>query len=314
MTEILIIVLPVFVIVGLGYVSVKAGLVQDSAVDVLLRFCTGIAMPLLLFSGVVRLDLAANFDLRLMLSFYLGALISFGVGYLGARLIFKRRPGEAVAIGFCALFSNSLLLGVPVTERAYGVAALDSNYAILSIHAPFCYLVGIVAMEMARADGRSGLETAKAAARMMFRNALTIGLAIGMAWNLLGIPIPDPVFEGVQMLGRGGLPVALFALGGAMTRYKVRDGIGETLMASALALILHPLITWAMSDLVFELPENFLRSAIVTASMPPGINAYLFATMYARASGVAASTVLVATTLSIFTASGWLTLLHQIAP
>lgn len=308
------IVLPVFVIVALGYGAVKAGLVADSSIDALLRFCTGIAIPCLLFSGVVRLDLAANFDLRLLFSFYAGALTSFGVGYLGARHIFKRRPGESVAIAFCALFSNSLLLGVPVTERAYGVEALNPNYVILAIHAPFCYLVGIVSMEMARADGRSLLDTVKATAGMMFRNSLTIGIALGLIWNFTGLPLPEPVFEGVRMLGRGGVPVALFALGGAMTRYGIREGLGETLMAASLALILHPLITWILGDLVFDLPAPFLRSSIVTASMPPGINAYLFATMYARASGVAASTVLVATSLSVITATGWLTLLHHIAP
>ena len=48
--------------------------------------------------------------------------------------------------------------------------------------------------------------------------------------------------------------------------------------------------------------------------MPPGINAYLFAVMYQRATGVSASTVLLATMLSVVTASGWLALLHVVAP
>ena len=314
MLDILMIVLPVFVIVGLGWLASKLKLITDPGIDVLLKFCTGIAIPCLLFSGVARLDLADTFKGSLLVSFYAGALISFAVGFVGARVIFKRRPGEAVAVGFCALFSNSLLLGIPVTERAYGTEALSANFAILSIHAPLCYLVGIVAMEFARADGRSGMATVKAAARMMFRNSLTIGLALGLSVNLIGLPLPQPFFEGVQTLGRGGVPVALFALGGAMTRYSLREGAGEAIFASALALLLHPAITFALGHLGFGLEPRFLRSAVVTASMPPGINAYLFAIMYQRATGVAASTVLLATMLSVFTASGWLAALHVFAP
>ena len=314
MLDIRLIVLPVFVIVGLGYLSSRIGLLRDSDIDVLLRFCTGIAIPCLLFSGVARLDLADNFKAGPLISFYGGGLVAFGLGYLGARKIFGRRPGEAVAVAFCALFSNSLLLGIPVTERAYGTEALSANFAILSIHAPFIYLVGIVAMEFARADGRPPLATAKAAARMMFRNSLTIGIAIGLAVNLTGLPLPDPVFEGVQTLGRGGIPVALFALGAAMTRYRLQDGLGEAAFAAGLSLLLHPLITFLAGHYGFGIEDRFLRSAVVTASMPPGINAYLFAVMYQRATGVSAATVLLATMFSVVTASWWLALLHAVAP
>ena len=48
------------------------------------------------------------------------------------------------------------------------------------------------------------------------------------------------------------------------------------------------------------------RSSVVTAAMAPGANAYLFAAMYGRATRVAASSVLLGTSLSVLTAAGWL--------
>ena len=111
------------------------------------------AVPCLLFRGLVDLDLGAVFDPRLLLSFYSGAVVAFAAAVVIERRVFRRRPGEAVAIGFGALFSNSVLLGLPIMTRAYGADALAPNFAIISIHAPFCYLVGITAMEIARADG-----------------------------------------------------------------------------------------------------------------------------------------------------------------
>jgi predicted permease len=48
---------------------------------------------------------------------------------------------------------------------------------------------------------------------------------------------------------------------------------------------------------------------VVTAAMPPGVNAYLFAHLYGTGRKVAASAVLVATAISILTAWFWLQVL-----
>ncbi len=64
-------------------------------------------------------------------------------------------------IGFCCLFSNSVLLGLPITERAYGPDALTGNFAIIAFHAPFCYGLGITAMEIVRAAAQAARPDAR---------------------------------------------------------------------------------------------------------------------------------------------------------
>ena len=155
MNALLDVILPVFLVVGFGYLVAWRGWFTADGVDGLMRFAQNFAVPVLLFRSIARLDLAANFDTGLMLSFYVGAFTGFTLGFTGARVLFKRSLPDCVAIGFCCLFSNSLLLGLPITERAYGTQALAGNFAIISIHAPLLYAFGITAMELARAP-RSG--------------------------------------------------------------------------------------------------------------------------------------------------------------
>lgn len=302
------VVLPVFLVIGAGWLAAKSHRFTAGAVDGLMVYAQHFAVPCILFRGIANLDLGAVFDARLLIAFYSGAVICFGLGILGARTIFHRRPGEAVAVGFGALFSNSLLLGIPIMQRAYGAEALAPNFAIIAIHAPFCYLLGIAAMEFARADGRGMADTARAVARAMFRNALMIGLALGFAVNLSGLPLPEPVAITVGMMADSALPAALFGLGGVLTRYAVRASLGEAGMVAVLSLVLHPAIAYAFC-LAFALPVEFTRSAVVTAAMAPGVNAYVFANMYARGQAQAASAVLIATAASVLTISAWLTLL-----
>ncbi len=304
-----VVVLPVFLVIGAGYAATRSGVFSSSAVDGLMVFTQNFAIPCLLFRGLVDLDLGAVFDPRLLVSFYAGAVACFALGILGARRLFGRRPGEAVAIGFGALFSNSVLLGLPIMERAYGPESLAPTFAIISIHAPFCYLVGITAMEFARADGRGLADTVRAVAKAMFRNALMIGLMLGFIVNLGGIPLPGPVRDGLDMMADAALPAALFGLGGVLSRYAIRASLAEAGMIAALSLVLHPAIALLLSAFAFGLGEGFVRSAVVTAAMAPGVSTYVFASLYARGQAQAASAILLATGLSVVTVSGWLAVL-----
>lgn len=306
---VLLVVLPVFLVIGGGWLATRTGVFSASAVDGLMVYTQSFAVPCLLFRGLVDLDLGATFDARLLLSFYTGAVIAFASAVVLERRLFRRRPGEAVAIGFGALFSNSVLLGLPIMTRAYGADALAPNFAIISIHAPFCYVVGITAMEVARADGSSLAATARAIARAVFRNALMIALALGFAVNLLGIPLPGPLRSAIDMVADSALPAALFALGGVFTHYAIRASLGESATITALSLVVHPAIAYVLAAHVFGLPPEFVRGAVVTAAMAPGVNTYVFASLYGRGQAQAASSILLATAVSVLTISMWLAIL-----
>ena len=308
------VVLPVFIVMGAGYAAARTRLFPAPAVDGLMVFTQSFGVPCVLFTAIVDLDLAQVFDPKLLFSFYFGAISSFALGVVLMRTAFKRRPGEAVAIAFGALFSNSVLLGLPILSRAYGEGPLGPNFAIISVHAPICYLVGITAMEMARADGQSWAATGAAILRAMFRNALMIGLALGFIVNLGHIPYPEALRSSVEMIAHAALPVALFGLGGVLSRYQLRSSLGEAGTISALSLVWHPLVALTLSHYVFGLPPDFVRACVVTASMAPGVNAFLFASLYRRGQAEAASTVLLATLLTIFTGSAWLALLDVLLP
>lgn len=308
MQALLDVILPVFFVIGFGYLAVWRGWFGSAGVEGLMLFTQKFAIPCLLFAAIARLDLGQNFDWRLLLSFYAGALAGFLLGLFGARLLFRRSWEDAVAIGFCGLFSNSVLLGLPITERAYGLAALSANFAIIAVHSPFCYGIGITAMEVARAHGQSARQLLAKVLRAMFSNTLILGIAAGFAVNLSGLPIPGPVNDGLDLMVRAALPAALFGLGGVLVQYRPEGDMRAILYVCAISLVAHPAITFGLGH-ALSLPVEALRSAVITAAMAPGVNAYIFANMYGHAKRVAASSVLIATGLTVLTAWAWLQVL-----
>jgi malonate transporter len=308
MQALLDVILPVFLVIGFGYVSVWGRVFPENGVDALMKFTQHFAIPCLLFQAIANLDLSASLDAGLLLSFYVGAACGFLLGFSGARVLFRRDWEDCVAIGFCCLFSNSVLLGLAINERAYGAEALAGAYTIVAFHSPFCYGLGITAMEIARNRGQPPLVMARGIARAMFRNALVLAIAAGFAVNLAGITLPIVLVDALDLVIRAALPTALFALGGVLVQYRPEGDARVIFMVCGIALLVHPAITWALGSSL-SVPQDSFKSGVLTAAMAPGINAYIFANMYGRARRVAASSVLVATGASIVTAWIWLIVL-----
>jgi len=306
--EIVNIVAPVFILIGAGFAAVKGGIFGDEPIDQLMKFAIQFAIPCLLFRATSTIDLASAFDWRLLFSYYAAAIGSFVITYFIVRKGFGRRPGEAVGVAFGALFSNLVLLGLPISERAWGIDNMAPSFALVSVNAPICYLVGITTMELLRADGRSAAQTTRTVANAIFRNSLMIGIILGFLVNLSGLALPDSLVGAIDLLARASLPVALFALGGLLTRYRLSRSLGEAGLISFMSLIVQPAITLLVA-LQLQLPREVMQAIVLMSAAAPGINAYLFASMYNRGVGAAASSVLLSTALSVFTVSGWLLLL-----
>lgn len=309
MGDLISVVLPVFLVVGAGYLAVWRGLFSDSAVDGLMVFTQKFAIPCLLFAAIATLDLGADFDVSLLISFYTGSATCFFLGMFGARAFFKRPWPDCVAIGFSALFANTVLLGLPITERAYGADALGPNFAIIALHAPFCYLLGITTMEIVKSEAAAPTKLATQVTRAIFSNALMIGITLGFIVNLTGLPIPEVVGEALDLMIRTALPAALFGLGGVLYRYKPEGDMMVIAFVCALSLILHPVIAYTLGRGAMDLSDAQLRSLVLTAAMAPGVNTYIFADMYGAARRVAASSVLIGTALTVITASIWIAVL-----
>ncbi len=80
----------------------------------------------------------------------------------------------------------------------------------------------------------------------------------------------------------------------------------------ALKMILFPLLAAVLVITVFELPPVEAGVVILFASLPPGVNAYLFASKYDAAVAPVSGAIAVGTVLSLFTTSAVLWFIGQV--
>ncbi|MEL6202582.1 MAG: AEC family transporter [Pseudomonadota bacterium] len=303
---------PVFILIIVGYTAVRTQFVKASLGEALNAYAVKIAVPVLLFRAMAELDFGQAISAPLLIAFYSGAFACFGLGIIAARTIFKRRPGESVSIGFGATFSNSVLLGIAIVERSHGQEALIPTFGIIAFHASSIYIVGMVTMELMRRDGKPMGETLAAAGKSIIANPLMISILAGVAFNLSGLPLIDPFGTATAMIAASAIPAALVGIGASMTQYQMSSGLRESGLIAFLSLLIHPLITFILAHYMFNLEPIMTLAAVTIAAMPPGVNIYIFASMYKRADDVAASAFLLSTMLSVVTITLWLWLLQVI--
>jgi len=306
MLSVLNVVIPIFAIIAVGYLAVRLRLYPAEGVKGLVAFVNNFATPCLLFEAMLTSDFSSTFNPAVIVPFYVGSLTSLLVGSIIAVRWFRVRPGEGVASGFSAMFTNTVLIGIPVIQRAYGSDAMPTAFSIIAFHAPMLITIGMLVMELVRRDGAPLHKALLVALVRILQNPLLWGVALGLAGNRFGLKLPEAGTAFVTTMAAAVVPAALFGLGGALNEYRVSESWLQASVMTLFKLIIHPLIAYVLMIHVLRVPLEVARYGIVLAAMPAGINAYVFATYYERGVNVATNTVLISTVLSVLTITAWL--------
>lgn len=306
MFAILDVVIPIFAIIVVGYLAVRFRLYPAEGVRGLIALVNNFLTPCLLFQSMLHADFGTAFNWGIILPFYAGALFSFVAGQIIAVRFFGDRPGEGVSSGFSAMFTNTVLLGIPILQRAYGDGALQVAFTIIALHASVLITIGMLTMELVRRDGAPILKALGVAAVRIVSNPLLWGIVLGVAGNVTNLTLSEPIEAFLTMMAAAVVPVALFGLGGALNEYRLADNWSQALAMTVLKLVVHPFIAWVLMVPILHVEHDVARYGIILAAMPAGINAYVFATYYNRGVNVATNTILISTVLSVLTVSGWL--------
>jgi predicted permease len=305
MLDIFNVIIPVFAIIALGYLAVRFRLYPAEGTRGLVAFVNNFATPCLLCLAMLNSDFSTTFNPEVIIPFYAGSIFSLVCGGLIARFAFRQRPGESVSSGFSAMFTNTVLVGIPVIQRAYGVGALPTVFSIIAFHAPMLITLGMLIMELVRRDGAPLGKTLLVALLRVVQNPLLWGIVAGALANRFGVKLPEAGTAFLTMMSTAVLPVALFGLGGALNEYRLSDSWAQASVNSLFKLLVHPAIVYVLTVVILHVPIEYARYAVLLAAMPAGINVYVFATYYDRAVNVAANVVLISTVASVATITVW---------
>lgn len=319
------IVLPVILIIMAGFAAAKLQVISGEGVKSLFDATFLIFTPALLFGAMARVDVA-QLSPGAAFSYYVATVPFFALA-----LFVQRWRGHAVATATVrslgVVFSNTVMLGIPLVRMLYGETGLAYLLTIIAVHALIFLTPATLAIELdlaARAKGNGDVGVAAGAgsarrellsqllkvARAALLHPVVLPILAGLAWTLLRLPLPVPIDKALATMGTASSPLCLLLLGASLAQFDLRRGLAAAVVLTAFKSLMLPLLVWSVGRFVMQLEPLPLAVTTLTAALPIGANVYLFAQRYQAEVGVISAGVMVSTLFSGLSLPVVLTLLR----
>lgn len=313
MTEVLSGFFIIWLIIAVGYGAGRTDALGPNAQPVLSRTAFFVASPALLFTTLSESDVFLVLGPQLWI-----ATLSAGVAavvYLAAAkfLVAKRNGSERMIAALSASMMNSANLGLPIAAYVLGSASYAAPIILfqLAIYTPiYVFVLDSQTLKESRRDDAK-IKVVRAGFWRSFgriivtviRNPLIIGSAFGLLFSVTGWQLWQPLEESISLIGGAAIPAMLLAFGISLVGSKPLDKQHgrrrDTILASFVKLIIHPLAAWLLAAFVFHLDTEGILVATVMASLPSAQNVFVAASRYNTGLVVARDTVFITTVLAI---------------
>ena len=307
--------LPVVLLIGIGFVAGRMKLIRGEAVRDLSNLVFLVLVQALLFRTMATSHLE-RLDLKSVVLYYVVAGAMFF-----ALLLIQGLNSRSAVVALAAIFSNTLMIGVPLVQLAYGQAGLVHLFTLISMHALVLLTLATVVIELLVAREQSQQSrgqqprrhiaaTVARAVKNAILHPVPLPIIAGFLYSLTGIGLHPVVERPLKLLGDAFGPVALVLVGVTLAQTAIGRHLKGALGISVLKTIAHPILMaaagWALG--LRGLP---LTVMVVAAALPVGANVFLFSQRYHKAEDLVTASVAVSTAMGLVTISVVMALLRH---
>ncbi|MBP2200061.1 AEC family transporter [Pantoea cypripedii] len=288
------IILPVFLLIILGYILARRGTIDSHANKALGSLAFKLFMPMVLFTGMVNAPLHDGLNIKILAAYFVPALLIFAV----VNIITHRHMGNPTPFGLTASFSNNALIGLAMVAGMYGDAGLVLLFTVLAVHSLLLFGFQSLYSTLAGSEPfKPGVLLASLA------NPMIIGLLLGTAVNLAHLTLPDWSMKLATWLAQAALPCALIVLGANLAGFRLRPNAAVVGITVA-KLAIMPLVVLLGCVLlhISGMPRGVL---VLMAANPSGVNVLGFSRSQ-QDSQITSSAICLTTLLSMGTLPVWI--------
>ncbi len=272
------IILPVFLIIALGFVYARRTKPDMTWVN---RINMNVLAPALIFSALAskEFDLAAN---RTLILGAFGVVVGSGLlAWPFAKLLHE----DVRTFVPPMMFNNCGNMGLPLAALAFGQVGLSAMVALFTVSNLLHFTVGV------------HIVNRHAAFWPVFRNPMVIATFVGFAFAIVQPPMPDWLMLAIKMTGDAMIPLMLISLG---VRMAAVTWSGWNLgMIGALVCPLTGIAMAALMSPLLHLDPTQQGLLILFGCLPPAVLNFMVAEQYDQEPAKVASIVLIGNVASI---------------
>ena len=229
------IVLPLFLLMALGYVIKLTGMMNETSVKQVNKVIFKIFLPLLVFCNIYNTEITESFNSQLLLYAVSGVLIQFVLSLCLAVLLEKDNSRRGVMLQ--GMFrSNFVLFGIPISTALFGDTAAGLASILIAVIIPLYNVLAVISLELFNGK-RPNI------GKILFgivTNPLIIGSVLGILFVVFQIPIPTPIYDTMEDLSSISTPLAFVILGASFSFGDVGRYVKELVITLSAKLVVFP--------------------------------------------------------------------------
>lgn len=309
-SEILLIVLPVFLVIGLGFSLKRTGLVNSDFIFNLNRLIYYIALPALLFYKISTADFLISFNGVLLAGLVGSVLVIFMLSY-GYGKIRGYRPSVQGAFCQGAFRGNLAYIGLAIVYNAYGEEGFAVAGILLGFLVPLFNFLSVVALIIPQQRESYQIGTISLIKQIVY-NPLIVASFIGILWSFLGMPLPQIVDRALGIVTGMSLPLALIAIGASFSFQKLRGDLAVAALSAIIKIVVSPILAGLLLFLL-EVRGQELAIGVLLAGTPTATAAYIMAQQLNSDAELSGAIIMLSTLCSLITYTFALYFLQLIA-
>ncbi len=302
-------VLPLFLVVAVGYFIRAIRLVDDHFLEAANQFCFKVALPCLLFKNIYAPGAAlSEYDPWILALPVAGTLAAALLAWLLSPWIVRERAQAGVVVQ-ATFRSNFVLFGLPLVVNVFGPEAATPTSIVMAVVVPLFNVLSVIALTaLGPHDGAQTAQSRSAAVRGMLwsilKNPFIIAVLIAVFFTLIHLRLPEIVTRAVSDLGQIATPLMLVVLGGQFKFQKVTANRKPLVITTINKLVILPAVMIAAAVL-FGLRGAQLAPVFGVFATPTAIASMVMAHNMGGDSELAGQIILVTTLISVVTIVGF---------
>ena len=300
--------LPIFLLMALGYIFSKIGIIDERAAGFMNKFVFKVALPVLLFSDLAGQDFIGTWDPGFVSFCFLTTIVSIAFIWVLARIFVKTpsRRGEFLQGSYR---SSAALLGIAFIHSIYGESSSGMAPLMILGSVPLYNIFAVIILTLtAPDDGEKATgkgELVRKTALGIAKNPIIIGILAGMLWSVLRIPIPKVMDTVVGDIGALATPLGLMSMGATFDFKKAMDNIKPALVASFIKLFLLVMIFMPIAVSLGFVGEQIVAILVMLGSATT-VSCFIMAKNMGHEGTLSSSIVMITTFMCSFSLTFWL--------
>ena len=288
------IVLPLFLLLAVGYCIKLTGIMNETSVRQTNNMIFKVFLPLLVFFNIYKTDLTSSFDMSLLL-FAVGVLLQFIISLCLVILLEHDNARRGVMLQ--GMFrSNFVLFGIPISTALFGDSAAGLASILIAVIIPLYNMLAVVSLESFNGKKPSLWKILVG----ILTNPLIIASAVGILFVVFHIPLPTVLYKTVSDLSIIATPLAFVILGASFSFGETGRCVRDLCITLGAKLVTYPLLFIALAILM-GFRDAHLAVLLTVFGSPIAVSSFTMAQQMGGDDKLAGQLVVFSSLLSVFT-------------